>query len=317
MSEQNQKTNGVNLDEEAEYKSHMRVPTIFGTISMVVSAGAIGFVAERWLHQQGITTEGLGTYVTIGIVAVALNALVRLHAIIGWIAYIDHPDEKPYGDMTVLDTIAKLEDATEGSMRTFGPILKATAVTLLAIAYLINTNEPEIAASLVLPWVRDYPLAAGAAAAGIGSALGNVRTVWYFVGDGPIKTACLWFGKIRLGYLVGGFGGFALVTAICSPDLPTTDPMPDQGPTSTPTMVMRTPPPEQQSTPTPTIVIVTPPPNQQPTPTPTIVMVTPPPDLRPTTTPAVSRPTLTPDLRPSDTSPIATFTPAGLDIPEP
>ncbi len=278
----------------------MRVPTIFGTISMVVSAGAIGFVAERWLHQQGITTEGLGTYVTIGIVAVALNALVRLHAIIGWIAYIDHPDEKPYGDMTVLDTIAKLEDATEGSMRTFGSILKATAVTLLAIAYLINTNEPEIAASLVLPWVRDYPLAAGAAAAGIGSALGNVRTVWYFVGDGPIKTACLWFGKIRLGYLVGGLSGFALVTAICSPDLPTTNPMPDQGPTSTPTMVMRTPPPNLESTPTPTIVLVTPPP-----------------DLQPITTPAVRRPTLSPDQPQSDTSPIATFTPVGPDIPEP
>ena len=65
-----------------------RLPA-FGMLCAHISFGFFaGAFVESWLHNQGINTTGLGIYVMAGTLALLLNALIKLHIIIGWIGVL-------------------------------------------------------------------------------------------------------------------------------------------------------------------------------------------------------------------------------------
>lgn len=188
--------------------------TIFHSIASVAAAFSLGIIAETQLRKYGISTDGLGSYVTAGVALVILDTSVKFLIILGWISTLGKAITTKSDTDSVLEFLGSLEEASNSSSKTFGASIKAIGMIFLATIYLINSNEPQIADSLTISWARDYPLVVGATAVAVGVTLTNSRTVWYLLGDGWMKRIAVLFGRIKFAFLLGVAQSAATVTAI-------------------------------------------------------------------------------------------------------
>ncbi len=194
--------------------SHPRVAVFWYFLVSLLFAFSLGTVAESLLIREGVEIEGLGIYVIWGMAALLVNTLPKFHIILGAIAYIptDASTKTPSGSAS--EYLAELEASCISSNKTFEPQIRVIAMILLATAYIINTNAPDLAKSFTVTFVDEHPLAVASAAVACGMFFTNSRNVWYMLGDGGwTRKTLLLLGKVRFGMVLGLLGGAAFVVA--------------------------------------------------------------------------------------------------------
>ena len=189
---------------------------VFGFLVLtILFAFTVSTVTEFLLAWKGVNTEGLGVFVMGGMAALLLNALVKLHIILGWIDSLPTEVMTKSNRESALEYLATLEAASNSSNKTFEPHIKVLGVILLAGTYILSSNEPQLAKALTLSFVEDHPIVMAAVSVAIGTFFTNHRNVWYMMGDaGRFRRTFLFFGKIRLGMVLGAIGS-GLTTIAC------------------------------------------------------------------------------------------------------
>ncbi len=197
-------------------EAHPRREVFWFLMSALVFAFGVSTVIEFILDWNGISTEGLGVFVMGGMAALLLHTAVKLHIILGWIAFMPAENDEQSDRASALGYLSALESASNSSNKTFEPQIKALAVILLAVTYIANSNEPDLAKALTLPFVEDHPLVVAALSVTLGTFFTNHRNVWYLLGgSGRLRRIVLIFANIRLG-MVLGFIASALFAVACT-----------------------------------------------------------------------------------------------------
>lgn len=178
-------------------------------------AFTVSTVVEFLLDWQGINIEGLGLFVMGGTVALLLNAIVKLHIILGWIESIPTDAATKSSRESVLEYLEELEAASNRSNKTFEPHIKVLGVILLAGTYILKSNEPDLAKALTITFVEEHPFVVAGILVAAGTFFTNPRNVWYMLGDGGrFRGIVISFARIRFGMLLGSITG-ALMTMAC------------------------------------------------------------------------------------------------------
>ena len=178
---------------------------VFGFLVLsLLFAFTVSTVTEFLLTWKGISMEGLGIFVTGGMVALLLNTAVKLHIILGWIDHFPTEVGTNSNRESALEYLASLEAASNGSNKTFEPHIRVLGVILLAGTYIANSNEPGLAKAVTFSFIEKHPLVVAAVSVAVGTFLTNHRNVWYMLGDsGRLRQVVLSFGRIKLGFVLG------------------------------------------------------------------------------------------------------------------
>ena len=97
-----------------------------------------------------------------------------------------------------------MKEAYDGSVSSYSPQIKALGIVLLSVAYVLSTNEPELARALTPAFVEKHPILIAATAVSLGTYFTNHRHVWLLIGnDNKVRRVIVALGFLRVGLLLG------------------------------------------------------------------------------------------------------------------